>query len=705
MYDFLSKELVHLESITPQKSALLGAELKLQTIDDLLNFYPFKYLDKTRFYTAKEITEADNVFEAQIIGSIESIKFINTNHSAKRLICRFVDNMNGVIELVWFKNIVNIKSMLEKYADKKIIAYGNIETFQNKISIIHPIIKQYNIQHHESYLQLEPQYSSTSTLKQNKVSSILIRRALLEILKKLKQIQKESLPETIVSELKLVSLFEAMANVHFPKSQDDIKQAQRRLKFEELFFNQINFGLRKIISHSNKNGILLKKEFDITKRFTSTLLPFKLTNAQKKSLKEIHSDMTSGNQMNRLLQGDVGSGKTIVAFIAILMCIDNGYQTAIMAPTEILATQHYNQFRKYSDMLDINVELIKGSLTEKKRAPILEDLKNGALEIIVGTHALIEDAVQFKKLGLLIIDEQHRFGVAQREKLWKKNETEAPHVLVMSATPIPRTLAMTLYGDLDLSNIDELPPGRTAIETFHYILGYEKNMYNHISRELEIGRQAYFVYPLIEESTKMDLQNLESGYLDIKRYFNKYKVGILHGKMKSADKESVMSDFKEKKFDILVSTTVIEVGVDVPNASIMVIQNAERFGLSQLHQLRGRVGRGAEKSYCYLITKKEIMALTKQRIQYMVNSNDGFYLAEKDMQLRGAGNIEGTKQSGRIDFKISNLSTDSAILEEAKKRSKTILESDPYLNNQNNAKILAKINFLFPTQLRWSQIG
>jgi ATP-dependent DNA helicase RecG len=673
--DFLQTPIEYLKGVGPERAAMLKTEANIHTFGNLLKLFPYRYIDRTQFYSTQHIDSAQTFI--QLKGKIKDLIELGEGR-AKRLVATFYDQ-DGDIELVWFKGIKWIKSSLNE--KDTYVLYGKPNWFNGKLNIAHPdleLLATYSNAEQGSFKAL---YNTSEKMKNKGLDSKGISKLVSTLLAQLKPEHiVENIPIYVLQQYKLLSRFEAYKNIHLPKSIAEQQEATKRLKFEELFFVQLNLLQNKIIRKKNK-GIFFEKIDSYFNTFYNEKLPFQLTNAQKRVLKEIRKDTLSHLQMNRLLQGDVGSGKTIIALLTILMAIDNGYQATLMAPTEILAQQHFLNIKEIIADLDISIELLTGSSKSKQRKTILENLKSGELKILIGTHALLEDEVQFQNLGIAIIDEQHRFGVAQRAKLWKKNSI-APHILVMTATPIPRTLAMTLYGDLDVSIIDELPPGRKDIKTVHRYETHRLAVFDFMKDEIQKGRQIYIVYPLIEESEKLDLIDLTNGYESICRAFPipDYHVSIVHGKMKADDKNFEMERFVHGNTQIMVATTVIEVGVNVPNASVMIIENADRFGLSQLHQLRGRVGRGAEQSYCILMTTHKISAEAKVRLKTMCETNDGFKISEVDLQLRGPGNLEGTQQSGNIDLKIANLATDGRILEEARNVAIKILEEDEHLN-------------------------
>lgn len=696
MPPYLDTKIEFLKGIGPQRASLLNTELGIFTFDDLLNYFPFRYEDRSSFHQLMEAHE-DMPF-IQVKGRIKSMAMIGEGNK-KRLTAIFSDG-TGMIELVWFQGAQFVLKKIKTNVDY--IIYGKPTLYGSKLNIAHPeieLLSESNI-----HRGLEPVYGTTERLKNSHVDSkaiAKIQKTLAETC--LKQIE-ESLPTYLLKEQKLTSREEAYRQIHFPENEQKLALALTRLKFEELFYIHIKL-IRTKNTNTNNNAGFVFKNIPTLNEFYKNNLPFDLTNAQKKVIREIYKDVCSGRQMNRLLQGDVGSGKTIVAFICMLMAIDNNSQACLMAPTEILANQHYNGLKEFSDKLNIPIALLTGSSKKAERTIIHENLLNGSLKIIVGTHALLEDPVRFFNLGLAVIDEQHRFGVQQRAKLWNKNKTIRPHILVMTATPIPRTLAMTLYGDLDLSVIDELPVGRKPIKTVHRNDRHRIQVFGFIRKQLEEGRQVYIVYPLIEESEKMDLKDLMDGQLSIERAFKEYAVGILHGKLKPEIKEEEMQKFVKHQTHILVATTVIEVGVNVPNASVMVIENAERFGLSQLHQLRGRVGRGADQSYCLLMTKDRMGKDSKLRIETMVRTNNGFEIADVDLKLRGPGDLAGTKQSGGLELKLVNLSEDAPLVEHTREIVVTLLGKDPELNLPEHGYIKNNLNNFGKQKTNYSVIS
>ncbi len=699
-FDIFETPIEFLKGVGPQRAELLKNEAGIFVFKDLLHFYPFRYIDRSKFYKTSEVDE--NSQYIQLRGTISNIQLHGLKRTT-RMTARFSDS-SGSIELVWFKGFRWLKNSFKPGVEY--IVFGKPNRFGNKINIAHPEVEVVNPESISQLSSMQPVYSSTEKLKSKGLDSKGINKLLQKLLEKIGSSIQETLKEGIISELKLMNRKEALINVHFPENEVKLNKAIARLKFEELFFLQLSLLKSKNERQKKLKGFMFKNLGSNFHGFYNNCLPFELTNAQKRVLKEIRSDTLSGKQMNRLLQGDVGSGKTIVALMTILMALDNGYQACIMAPTEILAQQHYINIQKLLKKLEINISLLTGSTKQSERKPIFDSLISGQLQILIGTHALIEEQVNFKKLGLVVIDEQHRFGVAQRAKLWEKTQ-QPPHVLVMTATPIPRTLAMTLYGDLDVSVINELPPGRKSIKTIHRTDSSRLRVFSFMKEQINKGRQIYVVYPLIKESEKLDLKFLEDGYESIAREFPlpNYVVSIVHGQMKAADKDYEMQRFARGESHIMVATTVIEVGIDVSNASVMIIENAERFGLSQLHQLRGRVGRGADQSYCILITGNKLSNDARTRINAMVSTNDGFEIAETDLQLRGPGDIQGTQQSGIVDLKMADLAKDGKILKYARNMARQILQKDPDLSLPENRTLLHTHNKLFKEKSKWSRIS
>lgn len=672
--NLLQTPIDYLKGVGPNRAELLRKELGIHTYQDLINFFPNRYLDKTKYYKVKELQQ--NSAEVQIIGKIVSIRTVEQK-KGNRMVADFVDE-TGKIELVWFRGQKWIRENLK--INIPYVIFGKTNWYNGLFSMPHPEMEL--LEEHEKSLRtaMQPVYPSSEKLTNKGITNRVINKLIQQLFIETQGKFYDTLPQNIHVDLKLISRAEALFNVHFPKSQELLARAQFRLKFEELFYIQLQLLIKNMIHKKRIKGYVFDTIGNNFENFYKDHLPFKLTGAQKKVIKEIRSDLGSGAQMNRLLQGDVGSGKTIVALMSMLIALDNDFQACLMAPTEILSVQHYSGLIDLCKELNTSIELLTGSTKTSKRREIHKKLENGELDILIGTHALLEDKVKFKNLGLAIIDEQHRFGVEQRSKLWQKNELP-PHILVMTATPIPRTLAMSLYGDLDVSVIDELPPGRKLIKTVHRYDSNRLKVFRFIRDEIEKGRQIYIVYPLIQESESMDYKDLMDGYESIAREFPmpKYQISIVHGQMKPADKNYEMDRFVNGDTQIMVATTVIEVGVNVPNASVMIIESAERFGLSQLHQLRGRVGRGAEQSYCILMSSHKLSEDAKTRLQTMVSTNDGFELAEVDLKLRGPGDLMGKQQSGILNLKIADIVKDNQILKSARVYAKKILTEDPNL--------------------------
>ena len=684
------------KGVGAKRADILRKELGVKSALDMLYQFPYKYIDRSRFYFIHEIDDEDTY--VQIIGHITEWHTIGTGATA-RLSATFTDGRH-TIELIWFKGIKYLK--LER--NVQYLLFGKPSRFNHQYNFVHPELIPMAKVKPEMTQGLEPYYNTSEGMKRAGLNSKAIRNITAELMPLLRQNGvRETLGIDLIEQQHLMPLSEALANIHFPKDYIAMQKARERLKFEELFYIQLQI-LRQMKRREQNEGFrmpIVGKAFH--EQYNS--LPFPLTNAQKRVLREIQTDLKSGKQMNRLLQGDVGSGKTIVALLTALLAVDNGYQACIMAPTEILANQHYETITQLLGALDVNCQLLTGSTTNKQRQPLHEQLRNGEIDILIGTHALIEKDVQFANLGLCIIDEQHRFGVAQRAKLWEKN-VRPPHVLVMTATPIPRTLAMTVYGDLHVSIIDELPPGRKPVHTLHYNIERRTTINQFITQQIDLGRQVYVVYPLIQENEKLDLQDLQNGYNRLCESFPNYRISMVHGQMRAKDKDEQMQRFAKGETQILVATTVIEVGVNVPNASVMIIENAERFGLSQLHQLRGRVGRGAEQSYCLLLTKFEISKDTRKRMDIMVATNDGFRIAEADLQLRGPGDLEGTQQSGLpFELHIASLTHDGQILEMARQAALAILDADPLLDEMHNRIYKQRLDLLRQTIVNWGEIS
>ena len=700
MQQYLQQDIQFLSGVGPKRAELLREELKIHTFEDLLTHYPFRYVDRSRFYRISEITS--DLPYIQIRGEITGYASIGKGRG-KRLVADFTDG-EGHLQLVWFKGA---RWIPESYPPgKELVVFGKPTVYQRKLNLVHPELEDPE-KKHEVSSRLQAVYSTTEKLKDNYLTSKAISKLMANLIRGLPSRFEETLPAWLLQKLNLVNLDTALRQIHFPDTPAQYKKAELRLKFEELFYIQLHILHGKFDQKRRYKGNVFEKVGDSLYSFYNDHLPFELTGAQKRVIKEIRRDMGSGRQMNRLLQGDVGSGKTLVALMSMLIAIDNGFQACIMAPTEILAQQHYRSISALLEGMDLQVRLLTGSTRQKDRAPIHEGLLDGSLQILIGTHALIEDVVQFRNLGLVVIDEQHRFGVAQRARLWQKADV-LPHVLVMTATPIPRTLAMTLYGDLDVSLIDELPPGRKPIVTRHSYDSKRLMVFGFLKKQLAAGRQAYIVYPLIKESESMDYKDLEDGYESISRAFPppEYQVSVVHGRMKPEEKEISMGHFLAGRTHIMVATTVIEVGVDVPNATIMIIESAERFGLSQLHQLRGRVGRGGDQSYCILMTGYKLSEDARKRIDTMVQTNDGFEIAEVDLKLRGPGDIEGTQQSGvPFNLKIAHLGKDSQILQLARDTAEIIIEEDPDLVLEKNYIFTKHIKKGNPSRIEWGSIS
>ena len=684
--NLLATAIEYLKGIGPSRGELLRKELGIRTYGNLLNLFPRRYIDRTKYFKINELA-ANSISlstEIQIIGKIIHLKTIEFGKNQKRLVGTFIDD-TGELELVWFQGIKWVREALK--INEVYVIFGKISEFNSKFSMIHPEMEP--IEEHKLSLRtaLQPIYPSTEKLTQRAISNKVLNKAMQQLFVETNANFVETLPPYLLDQLRLITKKEALFNIHFPKSQELLAKAQFRLKFEELFFIQLQLITKNLIQKSKIQGHSFSKVGENFTNFYNNHLPFELTNAQKKVLKEIRNDLGSNAQMNRLLQGDVGSGKTIVALMTMLLAKDNGFQSCLMAPTEILANQHFIGISELAKNLNVSVEILTGSTKTSKRKIIHEALENGTLDILIGTHALLEDKVQFKNLGLSVIDEQHRFGVEQRSKLWKKNNIP-PHVLVMTATPIPRTLAMSLYGDLDISVIDELPPGRKPIQTVHRYDSNRLRVLKFIKDEVALGRQIYIVYPLIQESEKMDYKDLMEGYESICREFPAptFAVSMVHGQMKPAEKEFEMQRFVKSQTNIMVATTVIEVGVNVPNASVMIIESAERFGLSQLHQLRGRVGRGSDQSYCILMTSHKLSNDSKTRIETMCTTNDGFEIAEVDLKLRGPGDLMGKQQSGVLNLQIADLVKDKEILQCARHEAIVLLKNDAGLQKPEHSE-------------------
>ena len=698
MFDLASRDIKYLSGVGPQRASVLNKELNIYSLHDLLYYFPYKYVDRSRIYYIHEID--GTMPYIQLKGEILGFETIGEGRQ-RRLIAHFSDG-TGIVDLVWFQGI---KFLVGKYkVHQEYIVFGKPSVFNGRINIAHPDIDNAS-ELKLSTMGLQPDYNTTEKMKRSSLNSHAIEKMMSAVVQQLHEPLPETLSSAILTEHHLMPLTEALMNIHFPANPELLRKAQYRLKFEELFYVQLNI-LRYAKDRQRKyRGYVFETVGEIFNTFYAKNLPFELTGAQKRVLKEIRRDVGSGKQMNRLLQGDVGSGKTLVALMSMLIALDNGYQACMMAPTEILANQHFETIRELLYGMDIRVELLTGSVKGKKREAILTGLLTGDVRILIGTHAVIEDTVNFSSLGLVVIDEQHRFGVAQRARLWTKN-VQPPHVLVMTATPIPRTLAMTLYGDLDVSVIDELPPGRKPIVTIHKYDAHRVSLYQSVHRQIAEGRQVYIVYPLIKESEKIDLKNLEEGYLHICEEFPDCRVCKVHGKMKAVEKDAQMQLFVSGEAQIMVATTVIEVGVNVPNASVMIIENAERFGLSQLHQLRGRVGRGAEQSYCILVTGYKLVEETRKRLEIMVRTNDGFEIAEADLKLRGPGDLEGTQQSGiAFDLKIADIARDGQLLQYVRNVAEEVVDADPTGIRPENEILWRQLKALRKTNVNWASIS
>lgn len=698
MSDILKTDIKYITGVGPQKKDILKREIGIETYGDLLEYYPYKYVDRSHIYTISSLSP-DMPF-VQIKGRILSFESFQMGVKKKRLVAHFGDG-TGVVDLVWFSGTQYVSKNYKTGVEY--IVFGKPTIYGGRFQISHPELDlAENLQLSE--MGMQPFYVTTERMKNSGLSSRSLEKIVKALLSKLPT-QPETLPEYITAPLHLVSRDAAIRGVHYPHTQMEMQKARERLKFEELFYVQLNI-LRYTANHRRKyRGYLLPRIGEHFNSFFKQNLKFELTGAQKRVMHEIQADMNTGRQMNRLVQGDVGSGKTLVALMAMLIAVDNGFQACMMAPTEILAEQHLATIKDFLKGLNVRVELLTGIVKGKKRKEILEGVVTGDVHILVGTHAVIEDTVQFHNLGLAVVDEQHRFGVAQRAKLWAKNQNP-PHILVMTATPIPRTLAMTIYGDLDISVIDELPPGRKPIQTLHKYDNQMTTLYNGIRQQITLGRQVYIVYPLISESEKMDLKNLEDGFEQLQNIFPDYKMSKVHGRMKPAEKEAEMQRFASGETQILVATTVIEVGVNVPNASVMVIMEAQRFGLSQLHQLRGRVGRGADQSYCILVSGHELSAETRKRLEIMTETNDGFRIAEADLKLRGPGDLEGTQQSGlAFDLKIADIARDGQLVQLARDEAQKIIDEDPQCNSQRHALLWRRLNELRSGSVDWAQIS
>ena len=697
MPGFFDTKIEFIKGIGPQKASLINKELNLFTYGDLIQHYPFRYEDRTRFYSISDLN--DSMENVQIKGKISRFELVTTGKK-QRLVGHFSDH-SGSMELVWFQGINWVRGKIKPGVSY--VIFGKPAWYGSKISISHPEMEP-ETSANEQGSYLSPVYSTSERLKKKYIDSRFIGKAMKVLLTKALNNLVETLPQSVITEHLLMSKQQAMLFIHFPKDQKVLQLARYRLKFEELFYVQLRLLKLKIARTDKFKGLIFDQSHLVTE-FYQNHIPFELTDAQKRVIKEVYKDLKSGAQMNRLIQGDVGSGKTMVAFICALLAIGSNAQVALMAPTEILAEQHFNGLKPFCDQLGLTIRRLTGSSKKKERNVIHEELENGTLNLLVGTHALLEEKVKFNNLGMAIIDEQHRFGVAQRAKLWQKNDAVYPHILVMTATPIPRTLAMTLYGDLDVSVIDELPAGRKPVKTSHFYDTNRLKVFGFVKEQIKLGHQVYMVYPLIEESEKLDYKDLMDGYESVSRYFAGIPISILHGKMKPADKDFEMERFVKNETKIMVATTVIEVGVNVPNASVMIIENAEKFGLSQLHQLRGRVGRGADQSYCILMTSFKLSKDARTRIDTMVKTTDGFEIAETDLQIRGPGDLSGTQQSGITDLLVSDLAKDGPILQVARESAKQILAEDPELEKPENAVIKNQIARSRKSEMNWGRIS
>ncbi|MFN5169695.1 MAG: ATP-dependent DNA helicase RecG [Cyclobacteriaceae bacterium] len=697
MTSFFETPIEFLKGVGPQRAALLNKELGIFTFADLIQHYPFRYDDRTRFFAVREIM--DDMPNVQVRGHITKMEVVGV-HRKKRLVARFTDG-TGELELVWFQGISWVLDKIKPAVEY--IVFGKPVRYGSRFSIAHPEVEAPATQSNTSGF-LQPVYPLSEKLRARHLDNKVLIKLQQQLLALAPSHIHETLPEQLIRQHNLMPKREAVQHIHFPNDQQSLQSAQARLKFEELFFIQLRLLKLKLVRQDKFRGFAFSDTTLLT-QFYNTQLPFPLTNAQKRVVKEIYADMKSGRQMNRLLQGDVGSGKTIVAFICMLLAIGSDAQAVLMAPTEILAQQHFNNLRRLADAMKLPIALLTGSVKKSERKPLHAALQAGHLKILVGTHALLEEEVKFQRLGLAVIDEQHRFGVAQRSRLWQKNNDTYPHVLVMTATPIPRTLAMTLYGDLDVSVIDELPKGRKPIKTVHRFDSHRLQVHAFMREQIALGRQIYIVYPLIDESEKLDLKHLMDGYESISRAFPDVPVSIVHGQMKPEAKDYEMARFVKNETKIMVATTVIEVGVDVPNASVMIIENAERFGLSQLHQLRGRVGRGAEQSYCLLMTGNKLSSEARVRIETLVRTNNGFEIAEADLNLRGPGDLMGTQQSGVLDLLIADLAKDGDLLKQAREAATELLQRDPTLALPQHAVVREQIERMKKSVVNWSRIS
>ena len=700
MTDILQQDIQYLPGVGPNRKKMLSQELGIETFGDLLQYYPYKHVDRSRIYSIRELT-GDMPF-IQVCGHILSFETFQMGPRKKRVVAHFTDGSGTVMDLTWFNYA---ESVIKKYKiGKEYIVFGKPQVFNGRIQVVHPDIDEAD-KLELSTMGMQPYYNTSEKMKKSGLNSRCVERFVKTLLDTIKEPLPETIPDFIANRLHLMSRDEALRKIHYPLNAKELEKARTRLKFEELFYVQLNI-LRYASDHRRKyRGYVFSHIGDYFNTFYHQHLPFSLTEAQKRVIREIRKDTGSGRQMNRLLQGDVGSGKTLVALMSMLIALDNGYQACIMAPTEILAEQHLQTIQDFLQGMNIRVELLTGIVKGKKRQAVLDGLTDGSVQILVGTHAVIEDTVQFANLGMVVVDEQHRFGVAQRAKLWTKN-TNPPHVLVMTATPIPRTLAMTLYGDLDVSVIDELPPGRKPVVTTHVFDRSMPSLYDGLRKQIHQGRQVYIVFPLIEESEKIDLKNLEDGFEVLRQVFPEFRLSKVHGKMKPKEKEEEMQHFVKGETQMLVATTVIEVGVNVPNASVMVILEAQRFGLSQLHQLRGRVGRGADQSYCILVTNHQLSEDTRKRIDIMCETNDGFRIAEADLKLRGPGDLEGTQQSGMaFDLKIADIARDGQLVQLARDEAQTIIDEDPECHSEKYNMLWNRLKQLRKTNVNWAAIS
>jgi ATP-dependent DNA helicase RecG len=698
--DLLQTPIEFLKGVGPKRGELLRKDASVSTYYDMLTYYPFRHVDRSRFMPIAEIN-SENIY-LQIRGKIVDVQLLGQG-KASRLVVTVRDN-TGTIDLIWFQGISWVKDKFTLGSEW--VIFGKPTLFNGRYNISHPEIESIAEFTAQPSDPLHPIYNSSEKMKLNGLATRALSKIMHALISQLKGVVPETLSNVIIQELKLMGREDALLNIHFPNDTEILEKARARLKFDELFFIQLRLLRYKNNREQTVRGNIFAQIGEHFNGFYKQFLPFELTNAQKKVIREIRMDMGSGKQMNRLLQGDVGSGKTLVALMCMLIALDNGFQACLMAPTEILANQHYSTISKLLDGMEIKVDLLTGSTKKSRRKEIHPQLQSGDLNIIIGTHALIEDTVKFNNLGLVVVDEQHRFGVAQRAKMWNKSEIP-PHVLVMTATPIPRTLAMTVYGDLDVSVIDELPPGRKAIKTYHFYESGREKVYNFMRQQIALGRQIYVVYPLIDESVTLDLKNLTEGFDHLKQVFRspQYTLCMVHGRMKAEDKDAEMLRFKNGETQILVATTVIEVGVDVPNASVMVIENSERFGLSQLHQLRGRVGRGADQSHCILLTGFKLSADGRTRIETMVRTTDGFEISDVDLKLRGPGDLEGTKQSGVLDLKLADIVKDEHLLRIARNVAQKLLNEDPKLEKQENQRIIRYLHYLNSKKSDWAMIS